>query len=65
MKLNETQVKRYMRDVAPSHKDDCGDVNLTSLVEDAASALNFNNVGGPLDDPEHDVWNWAFEVSQE
>ena len=64
MKPNKHKVKRLMRKIAHEHIDDCGDVNCTALVEDAADRLNFNHVGGPLDDSDHDVWTWALEVAE-
>lgn len=65
MKLNKSRVKSHMRSIVSSHLDDCGEVNHTSLVEETADALGFKHVGGPLEEPEHDVWLWAVEVAEE
>jgi hypothetical protein len=39
--------------------DDGASVNLTRLAEECAAAFDCNHEGGPLDDPTHEIWDWA------
>ena len=36
-----------------------GEINATTLAEAAADAFEQNHVGGPLDDPDHWIWEVA------
>lgn len=40
------------------------EVNHTSLAEACAEAFDVADEGGPLDDPDHWIWEVAVEVSQ-
>jgi hypothetical protein len=42
-----------------------GIVNLTALAEAAAGAYGIDDEGGPLDDPEHWIWEAAIEAAGE
>jgi hypothetical protein len=47
----------WMLNNASDHED-----NATSLAESAAAHFEINEVGGPLDDPDHWIWDLAIEV---
>jgi hypothetical protein len=57
-------VKRYMRGVCDRHRDDCGEINMTALAEDAASEFDQKEPGGPLDQETHWIWEAAYEVAE-
>ena len=44
------------------HLDSSGEVNMTSLAEVTAHHFNQDKA---LDDETHDVWVWAYEISEE
>ena len=50
---------RWCRQNAVTYRDDCGDVNHTALAEMCAAHFDMNGVGGPLDDPDHWIWEVA------
>lgn len=41
---------------------ECGEINLTKLAEDTAFEMNQDQW---LDDPEHWIWDIAFDVAEE
>lgn len=46
-----------------AHRDPrTNEVNLTSLAEACAEAFDVADEGGPLDDPDHWIWEVAVEV---
>ena len=51
-----------MRSIAEEHRDENGEINHTSLAEAIAAQFNENDEGGPLDDPDHWIWEVALEV---
>lgn len=60
---NKAEVRRWMRVNLDDHRDRItGEVNLTSLAEAAAGAWDQDHEGGPLDDPDHWVWELAAEA---
>lgn len=62
--VNKAQVKSWMKANVGAHVDkSTGEVNSTSLAEDAAGHFDKNNVGEWLDDSTHWVWDAAHEVS--
>lgn len=61
-KFSKPNVRRWMRTNASNHVDACGEVDFTSLTTAAASAFNVDDVGGPLDDSEHWIWELALDV---
>ena len=60
--MNVKQVKQYMMDclIAGEHIDDAGEVELTQLAEDAASALDLYDG----DDIPETVFELAYQVAQ-
>ena len=61
--MNTKQIKQYMLDclVNGEHVDDAGEVILTQLAEDAASAFDLYDG----DDIPEEVFEMAYQVSQE
>lgn len=59
-KMYERQIAAWMRSRKSEHIDDCGDVNLTSLVEAWDSACS---TGCATLDSEHPAWSIAVEVA--
>lgn len=41
-----------------------GEIQLTPLVEACADAFGVNDVGGPLDDSDHWIWDLAVSVGE-
>lgn len=63
MTFNEDSVRRWMRSNAEDHRDALTrEVNATSLAEAAAGAFDVDHVGGPLDDPDHWIWEIAVDL---
>jgi hypothetical protein len=61
--FNKENAKKWMKANKQSHVDPkTGEVNYTSLTEDCCSHFNVDDVGGPLDDETHWVWNIASTV---
>ena len=54
---SEKQIRRTMRSIL---NDDIY-ITATELVEQAADYLDINFIDGPLDDPDHPIWDWAVE----
>lgn len=64
--FNKQNVMSYMRSVKDEHYDPAMiGTNLTTLAEDAAGVFGVDNIGGPLDDETHWIWDCAFDVSEE
>lgn len=61
--LDPTAALAWMAQHAEDHRDGCGDVNLTSLAEACADAFGVADEGGPLDDPDHWIWELALEAA--
>ena len=40
------------------------EINLTGLAEAAAAAFGIDDEGGPLDDPDHWIWEAAIEAAE-
>jgi hypothetical protein len=60
---NKPEVLRWMRINLEDHRDRVtGEVNLTALAEAAAAEWGQDHEDGPLDDPDHWVWEAAVEV---
>jgi hypothetical protein len=62
--LDRVTVTRWMRRNRDEHLDEYGDVNLTALAEAAAERFGAKDVGGPLDDPAHWIWDAAVEAAE-
>ena len=61
--FNKKNVKSYMNNVYEDHIDNLtGELNHTSLVESAASYFEQDYENGPLDDPDHWIWEIALEI---
>jgi hypothetical protein len=58
-----TAALAWMVQRAEDHRDGCGEVNLTSLAEACADAFDDAEEGGPLDDPDHWIWDLALEAA--
>jgi hypothetical protein len=58
------KVKKWMRENRETYRDECGDVNLTALVEGAAEEFEIDHEGGPLDDLDSWIWDLAVKVSE-
>lgn len=59
------KVRSFMILDRENHIDNqTGEVNLTSLAESAAIHFNQDHLGGPLDDPDHWIWEIAAEQSE-
>lgn len=61
--FDRRRVRAWMRNHANAHTDQCGDVNMTSLSEAAAAEFNQDHLNGPLDDPDHWIWEVALDVA--
>lgn len=60
---NKPEVLRWMQANADDYRDRItGEVNLTALAEAAANHWCQDYEGGPLDDPDHWVWELAAKV---
>ncbi len=61
---NRATVKAYMLSCADEHIDNCGEVDMTNLAEDACQ--NFNAWGPyPNYNAPDEFFDWAFEVTEE
>lgn len=58
------KVKKWMRMNLETYRDSCGEVNLTALAEGAAEEFEIDGEGGPLDDPDSWIWEFAVKVSE-
>lgn len=61
--MEKKAILGYMRDSAEYHRDDCGDINMTTLAEDAYSAL-VSEESQEFEIPEI-YFESAFEISEE
>lgn len=53
-----------MRNIAALYRDRLtGEYNLTAMTEEAANYFNQDQDRGPLDDPDHWIWECAPEVT--
>lgn len=43
---------------------DCDEILRAKLAEDCAHAFEVDDEGGPLDDPDHWIWDTAHEVAE-
>lgn len=58
--FNRNAVRSWMRVNKSEHVDPrTGELNATQLAESAAQAFDQNHTGGPLDDPDHWIWELA------
>jgi len=63
MKFTKYNVKVWMTTNYHDHVDSVtGEVNFTSICESAAEAFNQNFEDGPLDDPNHWIWECPAEI---
>lgn len=61
--FNKKNVKSYMNNIYSDHVDNhTGEINYTSLVESAACCFEQDYENGPLDDPDHWIWEIALEI---
>jgi hypothetical protein len=60
--FNRTAARKFMRSIAEEHRDENGEINHTSLAEAIAARFDADGEGGPLDDPDHWIWEVALEV---
>jgi hypothetical protein len=62
--MTKKAAKNFMRSqITEGHIDSLtGEVNCTSLAESTAHHFNQD---GALDDETHDIWVWAYQVSEE
>lgn len=59
-------VRRWMSAHAEDYRDGAtGELNPTGLAEGAAAELCLNDEGGPLDDPDHWIWELALEPKED
>lgn len=58
--FNQRNVRTWMRAYAADYRDPAtGEVNATALAESCADAFGVKDVGGPLDDETHWIWDLA------
>lgn len=63
-KFNRSNVLYWMRTNVGDFRDPkTHEVNATALAEAAASAFDADYVNGPLDDPDHWIWEAALEIA--
>jgi hypothetical protein len=61
---NRSAARKWMRSMVETYQDRVtGEVNLTEIVEGCAGAFGVDGIGGPLDDPDHWIWEVAVEVA--
>lgn len=61
--FNRKNVKSYMNNVYENHVDKAtGELDYTSLVESAAGYFEQDYENGPLDDPDHWIWEIVLEI---
>lgn len=65
MEFTKKTVARWMTANASECTDNDGEVSSTSIAEQAAGAFEQNDVGGPLDDGTHWIWDLAAEHGQQ
>lgn len=56
--MTKHQAINFMISIAEAY-DDGISVNLTRLAEECAVEFDCADEGGPLDDPAHEIWDWA------
>lgn len=58
--------RKWMNEnVRDSMDPETGEVNCTHLAESCCDHFDANNEGGPLDDPDHWIWDLAFDIATE
>lgn len=62
--FDKNKVIDFMRSISPDVFDGC-DLNMTILAEQAAYNYEMDYEGGPLDDPDHWIWDAALFVFEE
>lgn len=62
MEFNRDNTKKWM--LTEIAFDDYSD-NYRALAEECAAAFNVNDTGGPLDDPDHWIWDLPVEIFSE
>lgn len=61
--FTEEEARRWMIANLEDHRDGrTGEVDCTGLAEACAEAYDVADEGGPLDDPDHWIWDVAVEV---
>ena len=61
--FNKKNVKSYMNNIYLDHVDKAtNELNHTSLVESAADYFEQDYENGPLDDPDHWIWEIVLEI---
>ena len=62
--LDKSATKRWMAQHAAEHIDPkTGECNSTALAEAAARHFNVDEIGGPLEDETHWIWDAALSAS--
>ena len=65
-KFMKSKVRTWMRIHLEEYRDGrTGEINLTTMCEDAATEFGMNEEGGPLDDDTHWIWDVSVEVTPE
>ena len=61
--MTRREAKRWMQKNVSDHVDNLtGEVNMTSLAESCCDHFNENQIGGPLDQEDHFVWELASDI---
>jgi hypothetical protein len=62
--MERKQARSWIRSNANNFRDpQTGEVNYTQLAEECAANFDADNEGGPLDDPDHWIWDEAAKVA--
>lgn len=63
--MEPKEVRTWMKLHAADYVDPkTGEVNATALAEGAASEFGNDEIGGPLDDETHWVWEFALKAAE-
>lgn len=62
--FNKKNVLRWMRNSKADFVE-CGEINCTKITEACAHAFGMDHEDGPLDCPDHWIWEVAVKVSNE
>lgn len=65
MKFNKKNVRKWMDNNAASYTDQINVVNMTELVVAAAQHFGQDDVGGPIDEEDHWIWDVAADVASQ
>ena len=56
-------IRKWMHHHAPEYREAGDEINSTQLAESAAQAFGLDDIGGPLDDPDSELWDWAAQTA--